>query len=451
MHTPWYENACFYHINPLSLCNAPARQDGRLTYRLEKIEQWLDHIVAMGFTAIYLGPVFDSLSHGYDTTDYRTVDPRLGDNQTLVNLVHACHGRGLKVILDGVFNHTGRAFFAFRDIERRKESSPYKSWYRQVRFEKDSFFYENWRGCEDLAVLDLQNHEVADYLLSVVRYWQETFHIDGLRLDCADRLDFGFLERLHETAKQQADDFYLLGEVIHGDYRDWTTEDRLDSVTNYELHKALYSSHNDRNLFELAFCANREFGPEGLYRDRVLYNFVDNHDVDRIASKVRDRRHLFNIHTLLYLLPGIVGIYYGSEWGIEGRKSGSDDSPLRPAIEVGEIGNGNRDLMRHIEGLVALRKDHAALRHGTYGQIAIDSTLYAFERRCEEESILVISNAGEQAEHLSIDADPGYRYLLGLDCSFTQVGRQLETTVGPFQTLVLALTRQGGRDIPREG
>ncbi|AEV30017.1 glycosidase [Sphaerochaeta pleomorpha str. Grapes] len=438
MKPTWYENACFYHINPLTFCNAPLRQDNFQAYRLQNIELWLDHLKGMGFTALYLGPVFDSLSHGYDTSDYYRVDSRLGDNQSLVNLVHACHQKDIKVILDGVFNHTGREFFAFKDIQKQGEASAYLHWYRNVKVNGNGFTYENWRGCEELAVLDLTKQEVRDYLLDVAQFWKETFHIDGIRLDCADSLDLGFLKELHTRMKTLDNDFFLLGEVIHGDYRRQNNKTMLDSVTNYELHKALYSSHNDHNLFELAFCANREFGPEGLYRDLSLYTFVDNHDVDRLASKLEDKRHLFNIYTLLFTLRGIPSVYYGSEWGIEGKKEGPDDSKLRPAVQIEDIAKGNQDLLSHIHGLITLRKTHAALVFGKYEQLYLTSNQFAFKRETEKESILVCTNAENKQSVFTLSAEKDYRYLYGLDCSFQKKGQLLEITLGPFQTLILA-------------
>lgn len=438
MKPTWYENACFYHMNPLTLCGAPRLQDNRETYRMQEIELWLDHLQGMGFTALYLGPVFDSLSHGYDTTDYYRVDPRLGDNQSLVNLVHACHQKGIRVILDGVFNHTGREFFAFKDIQKHGKASGYCHWYRNVNFHDNGFTYESWRGCEELAVLDLTKRDVREYLLDVARFWKETFHIDGIRLDCADCLDLGFLSELHTRMKTLDSDFFLLGEVIHGDYRKQANETMLDSVTNYELHKALYSSHNDHNLFELAFCANREFGAEGLYRDLPLYSFVDNHDVDRLASKLNDKRHLFNVYALLFTLRGIPSVYYGSDWAIEGKKIGPDDSQLRPAVQIGERANGNQDLLSHIHGLLALRKNHAALVSGKYEQVYLASNQYAFKRETEKESILVCTNAAGEQSVFTLLGEKDYQYLYGLDCSFQKKGQLLEITLGPCQTLILA-------------
>jgi glycosidase len=437
MENLWYENASFYHMNPLTLCGAPEKQDYKLTYRLQEIEQWLDHLGGMGFTAIYLGPVFNSLSHGYDTTDYYQVDPRLGDNQSLINLVHACHEKNIKVILDGVFNHTGRDFFAFKDILKQGQTSPYTAWYRQVNFKDGDFTYENWRGCPELAVLDLTKAEVCNYLLEVAQFWKQTFHIDGIRLDCADCLDLGFLEQLNKRLKTGDSDFFLLGEVIHGDYSTQANKVRLDSVTNYELHKALYSSHNDNNLFELAHCANREFGSEGLYTDLMLYNFVDNHDVDRLASKLKDKRHLFNIYSLLFTLRGIPSVYYGSEWGIEGKKSGSDDSPLRPTLSIGEKEKGNQNLLSHIHGLLELRKNHPALALGSYEQVYLTNSQYGFKRTNPLESILVLTNAKETSQTFSLKVEPKYHYLYGLGCSFEQKGKLLTVTLGAFQTLIL--------------
>ena len=153
---------------------------------------------AAGFTALYLGPCFSSGSHGYDTTDYRRVDERLGDNRDLKDFVRYCHDNDIHVIIDGVFNHTGRDFFAFRDLKEYRENSRFAGWYCNVNFWgnnefNDGFSYENWGGHNLLPKLNLHNSEVRDYLLDTVRFWIDEFDIDGIRLDAADVLDFGFM------------------------------------------------------------------------------------------------------------------------------------------------------------------------------------------------------------------------------------------------------------------
>ena len=321
----WYDEAVFYHIYPLGLTGAPRVNDQEETiHRMRDLFSWIDHLKKLGVTAIYIGPLFESTTHGYDTRDYKKVDRRLGDNEDFKEFVKRSHEAGIRVVVDGVFNHTGREFFAFKDIQQNRERSLYCSWYKGVNFGwnspyNDGFGYEAWRNCFELVNLNLWEPAVKNYLYDVIRFWIHEFDIDGIRLDCADCLDFEFMKEMRRITAAEKEDFWLMGEVIHGDYARWANDDVLHSVTNYELHKGLYSGHNDHNYFEIAHTIRREFDENsGIYKGRKLYSFVDNHDVDRIASKLNDKRNLIPVYTLLYTLPGIPSIYYGSEWGIEG-------------------------------------------------------------------------------------------------------------------------------------
>lgn len=321
----WYDNALFYHIYPLGLLGAEKQNPyGEVNHRLRELSPWIDHIEKIGCNAIYIGPLFESVGHGYETTDYRKVDFRLGDNDDLKKFVKDCHERNIRVILDGVFNHTGRDFFAFKDIKQIRENSRYKDWYSGVNFRgnneyNDGFSYDNWGGYNLLVKLNLKNPEVRDYLLDTVKFWVDEFDIDGLRLDAADVLDFDFMRSLRGVADTVKPEFWLMGEVIHGDYSRWVNEGTLHSVTNYQLHKAFFSAHNDHNYFEIAHTVKRLYQMGG---ERFkLYNFVDNHDVERIFSKLNNKADFLPVHILLYTLPGIPSLYYGSEFGVEGKKS----------------------------------------------------------------------------------------------------------------------------------
>ena len=273
----WYNEAIFYHIYPLGLTGAPKENDyGTPVHRLNTLLPWIDHIKEIGCTALYIGPLFESVGHGYETTDYKKLDSRLGTNKDLTNFVKACHEKGIRVIFDGVFNHTGRDFFAFKDIQKNREHSPYVNWYCNVNFGgnteyNDGFSYENWGGYNLLVKLNQRNPEVQNYICDVIRFWVSEFDIDGIRLDAADVLDFDFMRILRHTADEVKKDFWLMGEVIHGDYSRWVNGQTLHSVTNYALHKALYSGHNDHNYFEIAHTVKylQNMG------DLDLYNFVD--------------------------------------------------------------------------------------------------------------------------------------------------------------------------------
>ena len=406
-----YEEAVFYHMYPLGMTGAPKRNDQQeITHRFGELEEWLPHLQNIGCTAIYIGPLFESSTHGYDTRDYRVVDRRLGDNEDFKQFVVHAHELGIKVVVDGVFNHTGREFFAFQDIQKNREGSRYCRWYKGINFGwnnpyNDGFGYEAWRNCFELVNLNLYEREVKDYLFDVIRFWISEFDIDGIRLDCADCLDFDFMKEMRWMTAQLKEDFWLMGEVIHGDYSRWANDEVLHSVTNYELHKGLYSGHNDHNYFEIAHTIRREFDANGgIYRGRKLYSFVDNHDVDRIMTKLSQKAHAVLVYTLLYTLPGIPSIYYGSEFGIEGRKEGGNDDPLRPALRVQDCLKNNQypELLAHIKKLGELRKGNDALADGEYRELLLTNRQYAFARIKDNQAVIVAVNNDENPAEISV-------------------------------------------------
>ncbi|MDR2482711.1 MAG: alpha-amylase [Treponema sp.] len=385
----------FYHIYPLGFCGAPERNDFSCPAGggLRSIAGHLPRLAELGVNALYLGPLFESTAHGYDTLDYFWVDRRLGTNADLTALVKASHQVGIAVILDGVLNHTGRHFFAFRDLSERGASSPYRDWYKGIDFSRrspwgDPFAYEGWHGCYDLVTLNGHNREAREHLFKAARFWIETFDIDGLRLDAADLLLSDVMEELSARCRAVKPDFWLLGEVIHGNYRQWAREGRLDSVTNYELYKSLWSSFNDHNFFELSWTLNRQFGPDGLYRGLALYNFLDNHDVNRVASTVKNRDHLVPLYGLLFSLPGFPSIYYGSEYGLRGERTRESDRALRPAWNDRPEAMGDEyrpplnpsALYQAIAGFIRVRKEQAALREGAFRELYRTHEQYAFLR-----------------------------------------------------------------------
>ena len=420
----WSWEAFFYHVYPLGFCGAPERNDfsSPPSPRLERLGGWLDHLSKLGVNALYLGPLFESTSHGYDTADYRRVDRRLGDNATLSALSAELHRRGIRLVLDGVFHHVGRDFWAFRDLQVQGQASPYRDWFCGVDFRArsplgDPFLYDNWEGHAELVKLNAGNPQVRAHLLESVEGWIREFHLDGLRLDVAYLLEESFLRELAERCRALNPDFWLLGEVIHGDYRRWLAPGLLDSVTNYECYKGLYSSHNDRNYFEIAYSLNRQFGERGLYRDLQLYNFADNHDVDRVATSLREPGHLYPLYCLLFTMPGVPSLYYGSEWGITGARSAGSDQALRPSLELETAAreSPNRELAPAITRLARLRSDSRALRRGGYRQLFVGPEQFAFERRCAEEAVIVAANASAQPASLVLPVDPGAAFTDLLD------------------------------------
>lgn len=401
----WYDEAVFYHMYPLGMAGAPKQNtEEEIVHRFDELKKWIPHIKEIGCNAIYIGPLFESSTHGYDTRDYKIVDRRLGDNQDFKEFVQEAHNQKIRVIVDGVFNHTGREFFAFKDIQKNREHSPYCSWYKGINFGwnthyNDGFGYEAWRNCFELVNLNLRERAVKDYLFDVIRFWIHEFDIDGIRLDCADCLDFDFMKEMRQITVQEKPDFWLMGEVIHGDYGRWANQDMLHSVTNYELHKGIYSGHNDHNYFEIAHTIRREFDENGgIYRGRTLYSFVDNHDVDRIYSKLNEKRHIFPVYMLLYTLPGIPSIYYGSEFGIDGRKQGGNDDPLRPAIYLEEIRkeNPNEKLTQWITKLGEIKAENEELSYGKSRELLLTNRQYAFARILDRKAVVTAVNNDEK-------------------------------------------------------
>ena len=392
----WYDEAVFYHIYPLGLAGAPKQNDyGEPVHRLNTLIPWVDHIKEIGGTALYIGPLFESVGHGYETTDYKKLDSRLGTNEDLKAFVAYCHEQGMRVIFDGVFNHTGRDFFAFKDIQANRENSQYRDWYCNVNFwgnneYNDGFSYDNWGGYNLLVKLNQRNPAVVDYICNVIRFWVSEFDVDGIRLDAADVLDFDFMKALRRTANEVKPDFWLMGEVIHGDYSRWVNGETLHSVTNYTLHKALYSGHNDHNYFEIAHTVRRLQNMGTL----KLYNFVDNHDVERIYTKLNNKAHFAPVHVLLYTLPGVPSIYYGSEFGIEGRKERGSDDSLRPALNIEDYKDAvkTNPCTALVAALGKVRQAVPALSYGSYNELMLTNRQFAYARDLDGTRVIVSVN-----------------------------------------------------------
>lgn len=391
----WATNSVFYQIYPLGFCGAPKENDGQLVPRIRKVVDIIPHIKKLNIDAIYFSPVFESDRHGYDTRDYTKIDVRLGSNEDFAFVCKTLKENGIKVVLDGVFNHVGRGFFAFQDVLQNRENSIYKDWFH-ISFEGDSCFndglwYEGWEGHFELVKLNLENPNVIEYLFSCIKMWIEEFNIDGLRLDVAYCLKESFMRKLREFSNSVGEDFFLLGEVLFGDYNRIVNDEILHSCTNYECYKGLYSSFNDMNLFEIAHSLNRQFGKEGsaIYKGKHLLSFADNHDVIRVASILKEQKHLPLVYALLFGMPGIPCIYYGSEWGITGVKDKNSDDDLRPEIKAPEW----NDLTTLISSLALIRKEHKSLIFGEYKSVVLTNRQLIFEREFEGERIWVAVNA----------------------------------------------------------
>lgn len=393
----WYEQAVFYHMYPLGMTGAPrGHADETVTDRFGELNRWIPHMTELGVNALYIGPIFESSSHGYDTRDYKLIDTRLGDNKGFQRFVRLCHEAGIRVVVDGVFNHTGREFFAFKDIKNNREASPFCGWYRGVNFacnspDNDGFSYEAWQGHFELPCLNLQNPEVKQYLFDVIRFWVDEFDIDGIRLDCANVLDFQFMKELRWQTSQMKPEFWLMGEVIHGEYSRWVNDETLHSVTNYELHKSLYSGLNDHNFFEIAHNVKRL---EAI--GARLYTFLDNHDENRIASKLNKKEHLPLAYLLLFTLPGIPSVYYGGEWGVEGMRTKDSDAALRPRLAPEDKDRLHSSLTDIIAALGHIHANQTEFWGGRYQELLLTNRQYAFARHTQGSVVITAANNDDQ-------------------------------------------------------
>ena len=406
----WVNQSVFYHIYPLGFCGAPEYNPGGAPVpRLDKLKDWIPHLKELGISALYLGPVFQSVKHGYDTTDYFQIDCRLGDNDSFAALCDALHENGIKVVLDGVFNHVGRGFWAFRDVQEKKWDSPYKDWFH-IHFDgnsnyNDGFWYEGWEGHNELVKLNLWNPAVIEHQFNAIRSWVERFGIDGLRLDVAYCLPPEYLKRLRAFAQGLKPDFVLMGETLHGDYNRWMGPELCHSVTNYECYKGLWSSFNSRNMFEIGHSLARQFGPEQwtLYKGKHLLSFVDNHDVTRAASILNNKNHLIPLYGMLFGMPGVPCIYYGSEWGCEATKTPGNDDSLRPCFDQPQW----NELCDVISRMVKAHRENKALHSGDFKQLLLTNKQAIWERCCDGQRVLIAINIEDQEYVAHFNANAG--------------------------------------------
>ena len=398
----WITKTAVYHIYPLGFCGCERlRRDASDTpvNRIEKVIEWIPHLKAMNMNAVYFGPVFESVAHGYDTTDYKKIDARLGTNEDFGKVCKALHDNGIRIILDGVFNHVGRDHFAFKDVQKNRQNSRYCGWFCNLNFGgnspyNDGFWYEGWNNCYDLVKLNLNNNEVVEYLLDAVEMWIKDWDIDGIRFDAADCLTQDFIKRIHTFTRSLKPDFWLMGEILHGNYKMWANPEMFDCVTNYQCYKGIYSSHNDRNYFEIAHSIEYQLGQ---YGDTYMYNFVDNHDVARLASQLKNPEHIYCCYTLLYMMYGVPSVYYGSEFGILGQKGKGEnaDAEIRPCLDLDDIPHRNDRLVQHISALGAIRAQFEAIQTGSYSKMELKNQTFLFKREKDGQEVYIALNISD--------------------------------------------------------
>lgn len=373
----WVEHALWWHVYPLGFLGAERTlaEHGadRVTHRLPGLVPWLDHVVELGLNGLALGPVFASETHGYDTTDHLRIDPRLGDEDDFAALVAACRERGVRLLLDGVFNHVGRGFPRVADWARRRGDGAYAT----------------FEGHDALVALDHSSPEVAAHVRTVMRHWLER-GADGWRLDAAYAVPPAFWQQVLPDVRAAHPGAYVVGEVLHGDYAAAVATSGMDAVTQYELWKAVWSALNDGNFFELAWTLTRH---DALLDTFVPLTFVGNHDVTRIASRLEDPRHLAHALVVLLTVGGTPSVYAGDEQGFRGVKedrAGGDDAvrPAFPATPAALPADG-RPVQRLHQQLIALRRRHPWLHRARTRQLELTNTRFAYEVRAGDAALAV--------------------------------------------------------------
>ena len=401
----WAKDAIIYHIYPLGFFNAPkyGREDQNIVPRLEQIREYYNHFTALGVNVIQFGPVFESIRHGYDTIDYMTIDHRLGTNELFKTIVAELHERNIRVIIDGVFNHVGREFASFKDIQSHRENSLQKLWH-YVDFTKDNpyhdgFDYKNWEGHYSLVKLNLEQPDVKNYIFSVAQYWLDQIGIDGWRLDVAYMIPNSFWGEFRDICKKTKPSCLLIGEMIHGPYSQWIGPHTLDAGTGYQVYKSIWSAFNHHNLHELKAILEQSCHPQwGINKDVILVNFLGNHDLNRILSQLDNKADIYSVVLLLFTLNGIPKIYYGEEIGLLGKKTFLSDSPVRQPMPSYPfiIFEENQTILNHFKKCIQIRKQHHALKYGNLTSLYANDHVLAFLRQSSQETLLiVISNASD--------------------------------------------------------
>jgi glycosidase len=401
----WAKNAILYHIYPLGFFGAPkcSKDERSNVSRLAEIRTFYDHFIKLGVNVIQFGPLFESVSHGYDTIDYMNIDHRLGTNDLFEEITNELHDMNIRVILDGVFNHVSREFDSFKDIQTNKQKSWCLDWHF-IDFSKDNpykdgFDYQNWEGYYELVKLNLNNKDVRDFLFSVCNYWLKEIGIDGWRLDVAYLIDTNFLREFRQVCKNAKHDCFLIGEMIHGPYSNCIGPDLLDAGTGYQVYKSIWSSINSNNFFELKAILERSFHQEwGLYKNITLLNFLGNHDNTRIRSILKDDKYILPAFFFLLTTNGIPKIYYGDEIGLKGIKTEeSDEGVRRPMPKTCDAWPSyGSDIFRNIQLFIQIRKNNHALTHGDIIPVFADDNILAFIRRSTKQTLLIIINTNSE-------------------------------------------------------
>jgi cyclomaltodextrinase len=389
--TGWVEHVIWWQVYPLGFVGAfpadPPPEPGE--HRLRRIAEWFDHAIELGASGVALGPIFASRTHGYDTTDHYRIDPRLGDQDDFEHLIGEAHRRGLRILLDGVFNHVGVEFARYRDGSA--------DWFRGR-----AGHFHTFEGHGDLITLNHANPEVVDYTVDVMAHWLDR-GADGWRLDAAYAMPSQFWATVLPRVRDRHRDAWFVGELIHGDYAAAVRTTGFDSVTQYELWKAIWSSLNDGNFYELDWALQRH---NAFLQSFSPLTFIGNHDVTRIASRLEHPDHLAQALVLLMTVGGIPSVYAGDELGYRGVKEerfGGDDAVRpefgSPPAPVDAHGAQLRALHQY---LIGLRRRHPWLHAATTSAVQLDNRQYVYRTHHGDDELVVALNIDDAPLRVSM-------------------------------------------------
>ena len=427
----WVNDTVWYQIFPDRFCNGRVDNDGEdvLPWQtgpvkrtekyggdLEGIRQRLPYLEKLGVTGIYLNPIMEAeTNHKYDTKDYTKIDPAFGDDETMKRLVTEAHGRGIRVMVDAVFNHCGRKFAPWLDVQEKGRESQYADWFmvqdwtdiRRHENTRDGRFY-SFAFADWMPKLNTNNEEVIRYFCGVCEEWIRKYDIDGIRFDVGNEVSHYFLKRMRRHLKKIKPDIYLLGEIWH-DAIQWLAGDEYDSVMNYPLmsgiHDFFLDSLADREEFER--MVNRCYTMYMQQSNNVLFNLLDSHDTERLMNRFHDLDIFYQQLAVLFTLPGSPCIYYGTEIAMEG----GFDPDCRRCMPWDEIDSGKyEDRIRQMQTLIRLRKTEKTFRSlhfhflNEYGNKRCVHYIKLDERQHKIEVVLNCSeepaHAGERGEIL---------------------------------------------------
>lgn len=429
----WIQHAVLWHLYPLGFVGAEreAAAAPQLQHRLGRIVNWLDYAVDLGASGLLLAPIFASSTHGYDTTDHFEIDRRLGDQADFDTLVNESKRRGLRLVLDGVFNHVGREFPAFQRTLAGGPQSKEAKWFRLTWPEAGKGGepdYASFEGHRQLVALNHDEPEVAAYVTDVMNHWLDR-GADGWRLDAAYAVPPAFWRRVLPAVRARHPQAYVFGEVIHGDYTAFVHESGVDAVTQYELWKAVWSSLNAGNFFELAWALKRH----NSFLDAFIpQTFIGNHDVTRIASRLADERHLAHALVILMTCGGTPSIYAGDEQAFRGLKedrAGGDDA-IRPAFPETPSGLApfGWPIYRLHQEVIGLRRRHPWLHRAQSRVVELSNTDFLYEAFADDQRLWVALNIADAPVTRTIDG--GAQKLAGVVTLAANNGRT-ELTLPP--------------------